>query len=358
MLLDCHFTSSDETSNNSASAVDVLGIIDSVKIFWEHSKLLVVAKDNPHDYINFVSSDICRFAVVYFNMAVDRAQKLNLSEREPIELITKICFSVNNINFIVQKLQSMIVTFILGIDKKNIKLPTVVISTLKYGMDKKSDLLICCASLIRPSMKSFIAQQAENKINGLLPTDQLLVKMDEILHLHLTTVDYTNVREALYETFVGIIHDIVNNCEGSKTSVTFCKNLELCYLAVEKMLKPSNNKLMNEVKEIQDFLQYSCLSTQNLIQQYFKDRYNLQQRKNVTSSDRVLAVECFFDSSNLIVNIWNAKNLYSVTSNNEANESYVKFHIVPEDIFAEFQNMKTKVHPKSAFPLYEEFFKK
>lgn len=356
-MLDCHFNSSDETSNHSPSSVDVLGILDSIKTFWEHSKVSV-GKENSHDFIIFVTSDICRFAVIYFDIAIARAQKLSSLEKDPIELITEICLSINNINFIEQKLQSMIVAFILSIDKTNIKLPMVVRSTLKYGKDSKTTLVKYCATFIKPTMKAFVEKQTENKIKDSMPTDQLLAKMDEILHVHLTSVDYTIVRAALYETLIGIIHDIVLNSDGIKTSVEFCKNLELCYLVVEKMLKPAESKLTSATKEIQDFLQYSCLSTQNLIQQYFKDRFDIQQQRVVKSTDRVLSVECFFDNEKLIVKIWNAKNLFTVGSNSEANETYVKFHIVPENIFPEFQNMKTKVHSKTAFPLYEEDFEK
>lgn len=340
----------DEKSKFSSSAVDSLGILHSVMTFWEHSKLHIEI-ENPPEFIKFVTNDICRFTLFYFDLEFDRAQKLKPLERDTIELLKEICFSVNNIDFIGQKLQSLVITFI-GTYSTSIELPMTVRSTLKYGLDVKGELLKCFSPLMKPAIKLFIEKQVANKVEGLMPIDIMLAKMDKFVRLQLTPDDCTSVRAALYEAFVDAIYETVKNCEGSNPSVKYCKNLEHCFIAVENMMKPIET-LMSKVKEIQHFLQYSCLTTEKLIHRYFKDRYNLQQKTNGKPNNRILSVECFFNSEKLIVKIWNAKNL-----SNETNKTYVKFQIIPVETFSDIQNLKTKVQPKSVVPYYGDCFER
>lgn len=353
------FKSNDGTSNNSSSAVDVIGIIDSVMKFWEAQRSTFLSKLTNKEYTNFVANEVCRFTIIYFNMALNQIDSLKSSKEDAVRYFEDVCAIVNNADFVFKKLQTMIVTFITAIEKGSLALPIAFKNTLKLGSEVRSRLIVKSMEKITPYLHKLIEQDANLDYNKSVTITTLQVNIDNVFKSHLSSSDCKTAKSEMHKVFIDILYNLVNANQQTITSSKCCSNL-LKFLRNSEIVFNSGSsdyESLSKYLKTEKELEYLSLSTLNLIHQYYLDRYEDQTQTKITAKDPVLLVDAYFRENSLNLTIWNAKNLCAVQTN-EFSKTYVKFSILPEEHFPLYQNLKTKICLSTEFVLYEESFEK
>lgn len=311
-------------------------------------KHLTLKEESPAKFIKLVTSDVCSLVAIYLSMAIKIIDDWDHSDT--FQLLKNICVLINNLNFVEKSLQSLIVVFLLKTDKGSIKLPNVVRRTLKLFSKMKSEILRKATFKATGSLKNQFQDESCDIV-------QLQKTAEEHFCKVLKQADCSCLTRLLHEAVINAGRELMIGDQGTQPSQRACQRVQKVLQNIDRGSKVFDDvDVTYNFDELSKMLRYSSLSTQDLIQEYFFDRYDDQQNRETTASDPALSVESYFNENGLVVNIWHGKNL--VDKFNEPFESYVKFRLVPEDAFPTLQDMKTKVFKKTAFPLYEECFQK
>lgn len=349
---------------NSSSAVDVLTILYSVKKFWEEVKW--PNADESGHIANHVSGDICRFAVIYFDSIADRVEKSSGMKNLGIfKVPLEVCIVCGNINYISQRIQRMIAELTGNKSLDNARLQKMIASVLSHGRSRIAKLIQSSITQMVPSIRKLMLEGAdiskkENEIG-----DRLFVYIEDSLSTlrdDLYEPDFEASKNIMWQSVLDVLSQLIQKSLETQQSPGFFTNLRVIFHTLQDVFKcrddnVESKELTERMKQLDFLLERYGLNTPNLIHQYYKDRYQMQQQisKSPFNPHGVLSIHCFFFNNTLKLEILNAKNLVPIGTNRKC-DSFVKINIVPEDRFQTFQNYKTKVETETHFPLYDEMF--
>lgn len=345
--------------------MDTLTILYSVKKFWEDLKW-----PNSDDLINIsknVSFDICRFAVIYFDNIANRAEECaSIKSFGIFQVPIEVCVSINNINFISQGIQKLVLNLAQTLLVDNARLLNIVGNSLKHGSSRVVKLIQVSVECMGATIRKLLLEGAEVRKKDAMLGDRVIVYIEDSLSTlqnDLFKKDFETLKSKLWETILVVFSNVIQKSLEVRRAPIFFSNLRTIFDSLQEIyagleFKVDENDIFTEKKKnIDCLLERYGLNTSKLIHFYYKDRYEMQQQlgKSPFNPFGVLTIQCFFINNVLKLEILNAKNLVPLGSKKKC-DSFVKINIIPEEMFGNLQKYKTKVESDTHFPLYDELF--
>lgn len=288
------------------------------------------------------------------------------------------CLAINNIDYIRMSIPQFVKE--LGCDDiiKNMKdsmgkgdadrckdtLENVVENALDTGRDKIMDLINKLARKMSPAMRRFLTEGAELFDTDSNSMDRLMMYMEEslkTLNTELNEDNFMRVLDSIWVEIASILYDLVYSSLEKRRPPAFYANLRSTLQVMVENFKcqDGNSAVQSSDKEtlenIEKLLELHGYETSDLIHQYYKERYTMQQRLKETPYG-ILTIQCFFHGNKLELEVMNAKHLIPMNSDGSTCDPFVRIHFYPEDKFIGIAQPKTKVHQKTLFPLFDEKF--
>lgn len=368
----------DATVKYSSSAVDTLAIFYQIRIFWQQ-----LAWPNPEGAFIFVSKivdDICKCCVFYADEMAKRVEKLGLVEtvyEKKFQVTDEWCLAINNIDYIRQSIHSFVKE--LGVDEiiKNMAdfrgqpdaqrcsdtLQSVIENAIDTERDKIQELINVLSRKMNPAMRRLLTEGAELFETNSFSMDRLMMYMEEslqTLHRELNDDNFSRVLDAIWLEISCILYDLVHSSLEKRRPPSFYANLRSTLKLMVKNFKCETNETIvhssdkETLEEIDKLLELHGYETADLIHQYYKDRYAIQQAM-IEKPFGILTIQCYFQKNKLEIEILNAKHLVPMDSDGSC-DPFVRIHFYPDDKFVAVPQPKTKVHTKTLFPMFDEKF--
>ncbi|XP_023169664.2 protein unc-13 homolog 4B isoform X2 [Drosophila hydei] len=364
----------DETVKYSSSAVDTLAIFYQIKIFWQQLDWPEI--EGSYTFVAKIVNDICRCCVFYAQRMSRRVETITKMEEDGVmfNLSEEWCLAINNMDYIRQSLPSFIkelgtdvVIRRLGDYRTNLEaercadtIKAVIDNALDTQRNQIVELIENVAYRMSPSIKRFLTEGAEVLHKDSNSMERLMMYLEGslgTLYNTLNEVNFERVLDSIWGELSIIIYDLIQSNLDKRRPPAFFQNLRDTLRTMISCFKIGDTKT-SDVKilsEIESTLELHALETADLIHQYYLERFRYQ-KEQATSRFGQLTISAQFTDSGLFLNILNARNLVSMDKNGLC-DSFVKVFMMPSARFNGFTPVKTAVHNKNCFPLYDEQFR-
>ncbi|XP_058974958.1 protein unc-13 homolog 4B isoform X3 [Musca domestica] len=361
----------DETVKYSSSAVDTLAIFYQIKIFWQ--QLDWPDAEGSYTFVAKIVDDICRCCVFYAQRMSRRVDALSSVNEELFRVSTEWCLAINNIDYIRQSLPSFIKE--LGTDdvikrlaeyrtnleaeRCEVTLNNVIDNALDTERNQILELIEVLALKMAPPIRRFLAEGAEVLHEDSNSMERLMLYLEgslSTLYETLNEVNFARTLDAIWSQLSFIMHDLIKSNLDKRRPPAFFHNLRNTLGVMLSCFKSGNIVLSNneELAEIERVLELHGFETADLIHQYYLERLG-HQKECIKSKYGQLTIKGRFNEKGLELHIMNARNIVPMDSNGSC-DSFVKAHFLPVNRFLGVQPIKTAVHNKTCFPLYDEKF--
>lgn len=250
---------------------------------------------------------------------------------------------------------------------------TNAIDTVK---DKIKRMIHKLSKKMNPEMQRLLTEGAKHLNTDPNSMDQLIIYIKDSLETFQKEVNDDNfhrVLDAIWEEITILLYDLVQRSQKKRRPQSFYLNLHGSLKIMVEDFKYQSNEICSSDKEekIDKILGLYSTETADLILNYYKERYSMQQNIVYLEQNRELStrqkeiedapfgfltVRCFFDENTLKIEILNAKQLPPMDRNGQRKfcDPFVKIHLYPEEKFLKTSRPKTKVHQDMLCPLFEE----
>ncbi|KRF80897.1 uncharacterized protein Dvir_GJ14122, isoform E [Drosophila virilis] len=363
----------DETVKYSSSAVDTLAIFYQIKIFWQQLDWPEI--EGSYTFVAKIVNDICRCCVFYAQRMSRRVETITkLEDNEEMFILSQEwCLAINNMDYIRQSLPSFIkelgaddVIRRIGEYRTNLEaercsdtIKAVIDNALDTQRNQIVEMIEHVARKMSPSIRRFLTEGAEVLHKDSNSMERLMMYLERsltTLYDTLNEVNFGRILDGIWGELSIIIYDLIQSNLDKRRPPAFFQNLRdtlrtmiSCFKIGDA--KTSDVKILSEIESILDL---HALETADLIHQYYLDRYR-NQREQSTAHFGQLTITGQFTDSGLLLKILNARNLVSMDKNGLC-DSFVKVYMMPTGRFNGLTPVKTAVHNKNCFPLYDEQF--
>mgnify|MGYP002655273053 CR=1 FL=1 len=368
----------DETVKYSSSAIDTLAIFYQIRIFWQ--QLAWPSAEGAFIFLSKIVDDVCRCCVFYADKTALRVDNLGMVEtvyEKKFEVTQEWCLAINNIDYIRQSIHSFVKE--LGVDEiiRNMSdyrgpmdaqrcsdtLQNVIENAIDTETNKILELIEKLAKKMNPAMRRFLTEGAELFEQDSNAMDRLMMYMEDslkTLHTELNDDNFKRVLDAIWIEMSDILYDLVQSSLDKRRPPSFYSNLRHTLQIMVENFKsqdsenPIESSDKKTLENIDKLLEIHGFETADLIHQYYRERYLIQNTLD-DAPFGLLTVQCFFNKNILEIEIMNAKHLVPMDSDGSC-DPFVRIHFYPEDKFINASQPKTKVHQKTLFPLFDEKF--
>lgn len=338
----------------SSSAVDTMQLLYSTKTFWESLELFE-KKENLLEEIIF---DLCCILNEYIEKFIERIK--NSNEENCLKFPANIQLVTANHKYVWENFENLIRGFssIVNCDEY------VIQSHLKKTEASINDEICDYFAFEMRRFRPIIEQgMIENCTNGIV-NDTLNCDIESLLTRMKSDLSASNLQEIsqiLWNTILEAIIKIIHAGINGNMMQDFFSNLLMTFINVNQIFCSQDDlsidsSFREKIEHIEYKLQCYGIETDQLIHQYYKDRYKMQKDSSSDNFTGFLTIFCYFIEDTLKIDILNARNL-PVTELNKKCDSYVQVQIVPKQRFPNFQRFKTKIQYNTIFPLYDESLK-
>ncbi|CAH1712257.1 unnamed protein product [Chironomus riparius] len=367
----------DATVKYSSSAVDTLAIFYQIRIFWQ--QLAWPSAEGAFIFVSKIVDDICKCCTFYGDTMAERVDSLGMVEtiyEKKFEVTSEWCLAINNIDYIRQSIHSFVKE--MGVDDiiRNMSdfrgpldaqrcsdtLQNVIENAIDIGKNKIYELTQKLARKMSPAMRRFLVEGAELFDQDSNSMDRLMMYMEDslkTLHTELNDDNFMRMLDVIWDELASILYDLVHSSFEKRRPPAFYSNLRSTLQVMVENFKCQNDQQIQStdketLEKIDKLLEIHGFETSDLIHQYYKDRYTIQQNMSDTPFG-ILTVQCFFQGKTLEIEIMNAKHLLPMDTDGKC-DPFVRIHFFPEEKFLSVGQPKTKVHQKTLFPLFDEKF--
>ncbi|XP_023298008.2 protein unc-13 homolog 4B isoform X1 [Lucilia cuprina] len=361
----------DETVKYSSSAVDTLAIFYQIKIFWQ--QLDWPEAEGSYTFVAKIVDDICRCCVFYAQRMSRRVESLTRDNSEFFHVSPEWCLAINNIDYIRQSLPSFIKE--LGTDdvikrlgeyrsqleaeRCEVTLKNVIDNALDTERNQILELIEIVARKMSPPIRRFLAEGAEVLHEDSNSMERLMMYLETslgTLYETLNEVNFARVLDAIWAELSIIMYDLIQSNLDKRRPPAFFQNLRHTLGVMISCFKTGHivTSDVEVLTEIERILDLHAFETADLIHQYYLER--LGHQKEVAKSEYgKLTIRANFTETGLVLEIMNARDLVPMDSNGSC-DSFVKAHFLPTNRFLGVAPVKTAVHNKTRYPLYDEQF--
>ncbi|XP_034664063.1 protein unc-13 homolog 4B isoform X4 [Drosophila subobscura] len=362
----------DETVKYSSSAVDTLSIFYQIKIFWQQLDWPEV--EGSYTFIAKIVNDLCRCCIFYAQRMSQRVEKLTkLGDNNKMFILSEEwCLAINNMDYIRQSLPSFIKE--LGIDNVIQKLgeyrtnleadrcSSTIHAVIENALDTERnqivELIEIVAHKMAPPMKLYLAEGAEVLHKDSNSMDQLMMYLEsslDTLYNTLNEVNFGRILESIWSELSIILYDLIQSNLDKRRPPAYFKNLKETLQTMIYCFKMGNVETdVDILSTIKIRLDAYALETADLIHQYYMERLEYQKNQPLSPFGQ-LTIRAEFTDSSLLLTILNARNLLPMDSNGLV-DSFTKASFMPTIRFNGVSPVKTTVHHKNCFPLYDQEF--
>jgi BAI1-associated protein 3 len=354
----------EETVNYSSSAVDTVAIFFQIKVFWQ--QLAWPDAEGAFVYVEKIIDDICRCCDFYVDQITARVNNLNKFAENKFQVTEEWGLTINNIDYVSKSFKSFIVDF--GIDEILQKLPESYAEKLegkiKTAVDmERSKVFEFIQSMMKkmsPVVASLLIRGAEKYKSKPTSIDKLMLYLDnslKLLHEELNEKNFQHALSSIWAEISTVFTNLVQESLEKGRPPSFFSSLRVILQIMRESFmsrSDSDMNLIERLNEINKDLLHHGYETSELVHHYYKERY-LMQEKMDTAPHGILTIKCFFQENKLVIEILNASNLRAMDSNG-LSDPFVVVDFHPEEHFKKVKHPKTKVQPKTLFPLFEERF--
>ncbi|XP_032597661.1 protein unc-13 homolog 4B isoform X2 [Drosophila grimshawi] len=364
----------DETVKYSSSAVDTLAIFYQIKIFWQQLDWPEI--EGSYTFVAKIINDICRCCVFYAQRMSRRVESIsNVGEDgEMFILSEEWCLAINNMDYIRQSLPSFIkelgsddVIKRIGEFRSNLEAERCA-DTIKAVIDNAVDtqrnqiveLIEHVVHKMAPPIRRFLTEGAEIIHKDSNSMERLMMYLERslaTLYDTLNEVNFGRILDGIWGELAVIIYDLVQSNLDKRRPPAFFQNLRETLRTMISCFK-IGEALASDCKiltDIENTLDLHASETSDLIHQYYLDRFKVQKQQS-SSQFGQLTIRSQFSETGLSLEILNARNLVSMDKNGLC-DSFVKVYMFPTGRFTGIAAVKTAVHNKNCFPLYDETFR-
>ena len=374
----------DATVKYSSSAVDTLAIFYQIRIFWQ--QLAWPSAEGAFIFVSKIVDDICRCCVFYADKMAERVDNLGVVQTvydKKFQVTEEWCLAINNIDYIRQSIHSFVKE--LGVDDiiRNMSdfrgpmdaqrcsdtLQNVIENAIDTEKNKILELIEILSKKMNPSMRRFLTEGAElfetdptTRSNSM---ERMMMYMEEslkTLHTELNDDNFSRVLDSIWVEISCILYDLVQGSLEKRRPPSFYSNLRntlkamvdnfKCQNSSDQKICSSDNETLEKIDKMLELHGYE---TADLIHQYYKERYSMQQLMVTDAPFGILTVQCYLQKNTLEIEILNAKHLIAM-DNDGSCDPFVRIHFFPEDKFLSTTQPKTKVQEKTLFPMFDEKF--
>lgn len=346
----------------SSSAVDTMQILYSVKGFWE--KVDWLNSDEESELAKHVAGDINRFAIVYFDSLIFKIENSDSMKingdffNVPVEMSV----AVANFNYVSTEIDILIKELTKNKATDKINVEKAISNTRAYADNAINKLLESTLMKSSTSIQKLMVEGAQSNSHGEDIADRLITYIEQILSTlfdDLPEKHFDTTKTIMWNQILKILSELIQNSITKQKPPAFFSNLRTIHIILKQIFK-MNDTIQDDKKEeqIEYFLECYGFNTSRLIHQYYKDRYELQQKINMSPFNPfgVLTIHCFFIGNVLKIEILNARNLIPIGPSSKKCDSFVKVNLIPDNYFPCSPTYKTKVQQNTHFPLYDEHF--
>ncbi|XP_017124116.1 protein unc-13 homolog 4B isoform X2 [Drosophila elegans] len=363
----------DETVKYSSSAVDTLSIFYQIKIFWQQLDWPEV--EGSYIFVAKIVNDLCRCCIFYAQQMSRRVENINIGDNNKnFTLSEEWCIAINNMDYIRQTLPSFIkelsiddIIKRLGEYRSNLEaercastIKTVIENALDTERNQIVELIEIVARKMAPPIKRYLAEGAEVLAKDSNSMDQLMMYLEAsltTLYDTLNEINFQRILDGIWSELSIIMYDLIQSNLDKRRPPAFFQNLNNTLQTMMDCFKMGNIE-SSDVKilsAIQSRLRLYSLETADLIHQYYLERLETQKSQE-SSPYGQLTITAQLTDSGLLLTILNARNLLPMDSNGSV-DSFVKASFMPTSRFNDIMTVKTNVHNKSCFPLYDQEFR-
>lgn len=337
-------------------------ILYSVKKFWEDLKW--ADSDREMEDKEQISHDILRFTILYYDKLSEKVQNLegmNILANGVFSIPLEIFIAIANFNKVSQESEACVTQL-----TKSLENSQNILGNSKIQGEKAIHQILNFTLMKTTATVRKLMIESADKTND--NADRVIGYIEDtltLIHEYLENKDIKSAKSVLWGHILMELENLIQASIQSQRMPQFFSNLKkiLSILTQIFVLAGDDDKEHNEeknderLKKIEHILDCYGLNTSRLIHQYFVDRYEMQLQVDKTPFNPygMLTIICFFRGNTLNLEILNARNLVPIGPNKKC-DSFVKISIAPRMHFFNFKNIKTKVHPNTHFPLYEESF--
>ncbi|KAH8251557.1 hypothetical protein KR038_001840 [Drosophila bunnanda] len=363
----------DETVKYSSSAVDTLSIFYQIKIFWQQLDWPEV--EGSYIFVAKIVNDLCRCCIFYAQQMSRRVENIHLGDNNKnFVLSEEWCIAINNMDYIRQSLPSFIkelniddIIKRLGEYRTNLEaercattIKTVIENALDTERNQIVELIEIVARKMAPPIKRYLAEGAEVLAKDSNSMEQLMMYLEgslTTLYDSLNEVNFGRILDAIWSELSIIMYDLIQSNLDKRRPPAFFQNLNNTLQTMIDCFKMGNiaSSDVKILSNIQSRLELYSMETADLIHQYYMERLE-NQKSQETSPFGQLTVMAQLTDSGLLLTILNARNLLSMDSNGLV-DSFVKASFMPTSRFNDLSPVKTNVHNKNCFPLYDQEFR-
>lgn len=368
----------DANTKYSSSAIDTLAIFYQIQIFWQ--QLDWPNAEGAFLFVSKIVDDICRCCVFYADKIADKVNNFGLIEtiyEKKFQVTDSWCLALNNIDYILKSISSFAKD--LGVDeiirnmsnfrgelaaqRTSCTLQKIIENTVDTEKNKILEMIETLSKKMSPQMRRFLCEGAELYDQDSNAMDRMMMYMEDSLktmYSELNEDNFFHVLDAIWLEISCILYDLVQSSLEKRRPPSFYSNLRNTLQIMVENFKCRDNErtIVSSDKEtleaIDKLLELHGYETSDLIHQYYKERY-ATQKKMVKPSFGLLTVQCFFEKNILEIDILNAKQLVKMDSDGSC-DPYVRVNFYPENKFISVPQLKTRVHQKTLFPLFDEKF--
>lgn len=367
----------DSSVKYSSSAIDTLAIFNQISIFWK--QLSWPDPEQSFAFVNKIVDDICNSCRFYADTMAERIDQFGVNQtiyEKSFQVTTEWCLAINNMDYIRQSIQSIVKE--LGVDdiirqmsifrgpvdaqRCSDTLQNVIENAIDTEKDKILELVDKLAKKMSPAMKRYLTEGAELFDQDSNSMDRMMMYMEDSLRTLVSELNEDNfkrVLDAIWIEISCILYDLVQISLDKRRPPAFYSNLrntlqvmvEVFHQNPEEAVKSSDKKTLKKIDRLLELYGYE---TSDLIHQYYKERYSIQQIQTEAPFG-LLTVQCFFSRNTLEIEVMNAKHLVPMDKDGQC-DPFVRLHFYPEDKFIGVPQPKTKVIQKTLFPLFDEKF--
>ncbi|KAM8703190.1 hypothetical protein ACLKA7_007899 [Drosophila subpalustris] len=337
----------DETVKYSSSAVDTLAIFYQIKIFWQQLDWPEI--EGSYTFVAKIVNDICRCCVFYAQRMSRRVENItNIGEDGDMFILSEEwCLAINNMDYIRQSLPSFIkelgsddVIKRIGEFRSNLEaerctntITAVIDNALDTQRNQIVELIEHVARKMSPPIRRFLTEGAEVLHKDSNSMERLMIYLEqslETLYNTLNEVNFSRILDGIWGELSIIIYDLIQSNLDKRRPPAFFQNLRETLRTMISCFKIGNT-VTSDVQIL------------------------LEIEKDSSALFGQLTISAKFTDSRLLLKILNARNLRPMDKNGLC-DSFVKVSMLPTSRFNGFTSLKTAVHNKNCFPLYDEQF--
>ncbi|EFX82091.1 hypothetical protein DAPPUDRAFT_316637 [Daphnia pulex] len=356
----------------SSSAVDAVSVFYSIKMFWE--QLAWPDEKGALSFVIKIMDEVKQSATIYAEAIRLKLERLHSGSpttgtAQPFFISLKICSAINSILHVQQSIQPLaeeiglyrLSDAVQRSDNNGPTQETLTENAIKDVNEKLDEIFYAIARrfevevarLINTVMESDFGMRQTDDLNSYI-CDQLLA-----LDTHLEKDVFVRVLNIIYHH---ILQSFLNVVEGEVQK----KRQPACFRQWKELLDIIENCFHNPdadadeeedetLTKIRWLLKLHGMDTGDLIHQYRLDRLKQTTESGQDVGLGSLSVRVIFIDDALNIDILNARNLKPMDANGSA-DPYVKVQLLPTQHFPDAAILKSKVHKRTLFPLFEESF--